>query len=114
MPANVVSRILKQVTPEKRRDINEILRYPENSAGSIMTTEYISLSPKMTVSEAFKCIRETGVDKETIYTCYVLSSFNRLLGLVSAKSLMLEKDENATIESLMQSNVITVTKKMDQ
>lgn len=114
MPANVVSRILKQVTPEKRRDINEILRYPENSAGSIMTTEYISLSPKMTVSEAFKRIRETGVDKETIYTCYVLSSFNRLLGLVSAKSLMLEKDENATIESLMQSNVITVTTKMDQ
>lgn len=114
MPANVVSRILKQVTPEKRRDINEILRYPENSAGSIMTTEYISLSPKMTVSEAFKRIRETGVDKETIYTCYVLSSFNRLLGLVSAKSLMLEKDENATIESLMQSNVITVNTKMDQ
>ncbi len=114
MPANVVSRILRQVTPEKRRDINEILRYPENSAGSIMTTEYISLSPKMTVSEAFKRIRETGVDKETIYTCYVLSSFNRLLGLVSAKSLMLEKDENATIESLMQSNVITVNTKMDQ
>ena len=114
MPANVVSRILRQVTPEKRRDINEILRYPENSAGSIMTTEYVSLSPKMTVSEAFKRIRETGVDKETIYTCYVLSSFNRLLGLVSAKSLMLEKDENATIESLMQSNVITVNTKMDQ
>ncbi len=114
MPANVVSRILRQVTPEKRRDINEILRYPENSAGSIMTTEYVSLSPRMTVSEAFKRIRETGVDKETIYTCYVLSSFNRLLGLVSAKSLMLEKDENATIESLMQSNVITVNTKMDQ
>lgn len=114
MPANVVSRILKQVTPEKRRDINEILRYPENSAGSIMTTEYVSLSPKMTVKEAFKRIRETGVDKETIYTCYVLSSFNRLLGLVSAKSLMLEKNEDATIESLMTSNVITVNTKMDQ
>lgn len=114
MPANVVSRILKQVTLEKRRDINEILRYPENSAGSIMTTEYVSLSPKMTVKEAFKRIRETGVDKETIYTCYVLSSFNRLLGLVSAKSLMLEKNEDATIESLMTSNVITVNTKMDQ
>jgi len=114
MPANVVSRILKQVTPEKRRDINEILRYPENSAGSIMTTEYVSLNPKMTVRDAFKRIRETGVDKETIYTCYVLSSFNRLLGLVSAKSLMLEKNEDATIESLMTSNVITVNTKMDQ
>ncbi len=114
MPANVVSRILKQVTPEKRRDINEILRYPENSAGSIMTTEYVSLSPKMTVKDAFKRIRETGVDKETIYTCYVLSSFNRLLGMVSAKSLMLEKNEDATIESLMTSNVITVNTKMDQ
>jgi len=114
MPANVVSRILQQVTPEKRRDINEILRYPENSAGSIMTTEYISLSPKMTVKEAFKRIRETGVDKETIYTCYVLSSFNKLLGLVSAKSLMLEKDDSTTIETLMKTNVITVNTKMDQ
>lgn len=114
MPANVVSRILKQVTPEKRRNINEILRYPENSAGSIMTTEYVSLRANMTISEAFKCIRETGVDKETIYTCYVLSSFNRLLGIVSAKSLMLAKDDNATVESVMETNLIKVTTKMDQ
>ena len=69
MPANVVQRILSQADPEMRRSINEILRYPENSAGSIMTTEYVSLRPNMTVEEAILRIRRTGVDKETIYTC---------------------------------------------
>lgn len=114
MPANVVSRILMHVTPDKRREINEILRFPENSAGSIMTTEYISLSPSMTVSQAFQKIRDTGVDKETIYTCYVLSRFNRILGLVSAKDLMLAKDQDTPVESLMTTNVITVSTMMDQ
>ena len=114
MPANVVSRILKHVTPDRRREINEILQFPENSAGSIMTTEYISLSADMTVSDAFQKIRETGVDKETIYTCYVLSRFNRILGLVSAKDLMLAKDPGVTMESLMTTNVITVSTLMDQ
>lgn len=71
MPANVVKRILDQADPQMRRDINEILKYPENSAGSIMTTEYISLKPDMTVDEAIKRIRENAIDKETIYTCYV-------------------------------------------
>lgn len=68
MPANVVKRILDQADPQMRRDINEILKYPENSAGSIMTTEYISLKPDMTVDEAIKRIRENAIDKETIYT----------------------------------------------
>ena len=71
MPANVVQRILSQAEPDMRKQINEILRYPEDSAGSIMTTEYVSLRPNMTVEEAILRIRRTGIDKETIYTCYV-------------------------------------------
>ena len=71
MPANVVKRILAQADPQMRKEINQVLRYPENSAGSIMTTEYVSLRPNMTVAEALNRIRKTGVDKETIYTCYV-------------------------------------------
>ena len=114
MPANVVSRILMHVTPDRRREINEILQFPENSAGSIMTTEFISLAPNMTVSQAFQRIRDTGVDKETIYTCYVLSRFNRILGLVSAKDLMLAKDQQVAVETLMTTNVITVSTMMDQ
>ena len=114
MPANVVSRILRHVTPDRRREINEILQFPENSAGSIMTTEYVSLTPSMTVSDAFRQIKETGVDKETIYTCYVLSRFNRILGLVSAKDLMLAKDPETKVESLMTTHVITVTTMTDQ
>ena len=81
MPANVVKRILAQASPDMRKEINEILRYPENSTGSIMTTEYISLRPEMTVTQAFERIRRTGVDKETIYTCYVTKE-RQLLGLV--------------------------------
>ena len=69
MPANVVKRILKHADPEMRKSINQILRYPENSAGSLMTTEYVSLRPKMTIEEAILRIRRQGVDKETIYTC---------------------------------------------
>ena len=88
MPANVVERILAQSTPQMRKDINQILRYPENSAGSIMTTEYVSLRPEMTVAEAILRIRRTGVDKETIYTCYVTKK-NQLLGYVTAKDLLL-------------------------
>ena len=78
MPANVVRRILRQADPQMRKEINEILRYPENSAGSIMTTEYVSLLPDMTVDEAILRIRRTGVDKETIYTCYVPVSYTHL------------------------------------
>ena len=107
MPANVVQRILTQAEPEMRKQINEILRYPENSAGSIMTTEYVSLRPNMTVEEAILRIRRTGIDKETIYTCYVTRG-HKLIGLVTVKDLLLCEDDEATIESIMQEHVISV------
>ena len=108
MPANVVQRILSQAEPEMRKQINEILRYPEDSAGSIMTTEYVSLRPNMTVGEAILRIRRTGIDKETIYTCYVTRG-HKLIGLTSVKDLLLCEDDDATIESIMQEHVITVS-----
>ena len=86
MPANVVKRILAQAAPDMRKEINEILRYPEDSAGSWMTTEYVSLRPDMNVGEAILRIRRTGVDKETIYTCYVTQD-RRLIGMVTVKDL---------------------------
>ncbi|MDD6483224.1 MAG: magnesium transporter [Clostridiales bacterium] len=89
MPANVVKRILANSTPEKRRQINEILKYPEDSAGSLMTIEYISLRLKMTVKEAIKRIKRTISDKETIYTCYVTDDNRKLLGYVSVKNLLI-------------------------
>ena len=97
MPANVVRRILSQADPEMRKNINEILRYPENSAGSIMTTEYVSLRPSMTVEESILRIRRTGVDKETIYTCYVTKD-RMLIGLVTVKELLLAQDDEMSIE----------------
>ena len=113
MPANVVKRILAQVSPGMRKEINEILQYPENSTGSIMTTEYISLRPDMTVTQAFERITRTGVDKETIYTCYVTKE-RQLLGLVTVKDLLLCPDKSTKIEDLMNPNVITVTTLTDQ
>ena len=115
MPANVVQRILAQSDPQMRKEINEILQYPENSAGSVMTTEYVSLNPNMTVGDAILRIRQTGVDKETIYTCYVLK--NRLLiGTVTVKDLLLAPSDMQTIDSVMDSggNLITVTTHTDQ
>ncbi len=108
MPANVVRRILSQATPEMRKDINEILRYPENSAGSIMTTEYVALRSQMTVGDAIAHIRRTGVDKETIYTCYVTKE-RSLVGLISVKDLLLAKDDDEKISDIMETNVISVT-----
>ena len=105
MPANVVKRILAQADPEMRKDINEILRYPENSAGSVMTTEYITLRPDMTVKEAILRIRRTGFDKETIYTCYV-TSYSKLIGFLTVKDLLLEQDEDTLIKEIMDQNVI--------
>ena len=105
MPANVVQRILSQAEPEMRKQINEILRYPEDSAGSIMTVEYVSLRPAMTVNEAFTRIRRTAIDKETIYTCYVTDAANKLLGCVSAKTLMISAPETK-ISEIMDENVI--------
>ena len=113
MPANVVQRILTQAEPEMRKQINEILRYPEDSAGSIMTTEYVSLRPNMTVEEAILRIRRTGIDKETIYTCYVTRG-HKLIGLVTVKDLLLCEDDEATIESIMQEHVISVNTLDDQ
>jgi len=113
MPANVVKRILKQADPEMRKMINDILNYPKDSAGSIMTTEYVSLRPAMTVSEAIKHIRRTGVDKETIYTCYVSSSNRMLIGQISLRTLLLS-DEDDVIRDIMEQNPIYVTTTDDQ
>ena len=114
MPANVVKRILKNVDPEMRSSINQILRYPENSAGSIMTTEYVSLRPNMTVEEAILRIRRQGVDKETIYTCYVTGSDRTLMGLVTVKDLLLAEDDETPISEIMLTNLISVTTRTDQ
>ena len=114
MPANVVNRILKNANPEMRKSINQILRYPEYSAGSIMTTEFVSLRANMTVEEAILRIRRQGVDKETIYTCYVLAKDRKLIGIVTVKDLLLAADDEMTIEELMLTNVIYVNTKTDQ
>ncbi len=113
MPANVVRRILQQADPEMRQSINQILRYPENSAGSIMTTEYVSLRSDMTVEEAILRIRRQGVDKETIYTCYVTKD-RTLIGLVTVKDLLLAEDDETKIEDIMETNLISVTTQTDQ
>ncbi|MBE6624184.1 MAG: magnesium transporter [Ruminococcaceae bacterium] len=105
MPANVVRRIIKNSSPEARKSINEILKYPVDSAGSIMTTEYVRLDEDITVEDALKRIRRTGVDKETIYTCYVTKPNRTLLGYVTAKTLLLSDDEQF-ISDIMETNVI--------
>ncbi|MBQ2925968.1 MAG: magnesium transporter, partial [Ruminiclostridium sp.] len=113
MPANVVKRILKQADPEMRKMINEILKYPEDSAGSIMTTEYVSLRPVMTAEEAIKRIRRTGVDKETIYTCYVTDNNRKLVGMVTLRTLLLAEEDDK-VEDIMEDNVISVSTLEDQ
>lgn len=113
MPANVVKRILRQTDPDVRKQINEILKYPEDSAGSIMTTEFVILRPQMTAEEAIKRIRRTGIDKETIYTCYVADNQSKLIGIVTIKSLLLAEDDDL-IEDLMETNVISVNTLDDQ
>ncbi len=113
MPANVVKRILRHADPEMRSGINQILRYPENSAGSIMTTEYVSLRPNMTVEEAILRIRRQGVDKETIYTCYVTTG-RVLVGLVTVKDLLLCDNDEAQIKDIMLTNVISVDTHTDK
>ena len=114
MPATVVRRILEQADPEMRSSINQILRYPENSAGSIMTTEYVALRPSMTVEESITRIRRQGVDKETIYTCYVIDIDRTLLGLVTVKDLLLCEDDDTQISDIMLTNLISVTTQDDQ
>lgn len=105
MPANVVSRILRHSDMETRKNINELLNYPKDSAGSIMTIEYVDLKKTMTVKEAINRIRTTGVDKETIYTCYVTGTHRKLLGLVSVKTLLLSPND-AILEDIMETNII--------
>lgn len=105
MPANVVRRIINNSTNDARKTINEILKYPDDSAGSIMTTEYVRLEESITVEDALKRIRRTGVDKETIYTCYVTKPDRTLLGYVTAKTLLLSDDEQI-ISDIMETNLI--------
>ena len=106
MPANVVSRILKTASPSVRKQINELLKYPEDSAGSIMTVEYVSLNKDLTVTEAFKKIRREGVHKETVYTCYVTEK-RQLIGTVSVRDLLIAS-EDEVISEIMETNVISV------
>ncbi len=106
MPANVVKRILANSSPENRKQINSLLEYPDDSAGSIMTTEYVSLPASATVEDAFDKIRRTGVNKETVYTCYVTDRKKRLIGVVTVRDMLLaEKTE--LIAHIMDENVIT-------
>lgn len=106
MPANVVARILQSAHPNTRQQLNELLKYPEDSAGSIMTVEYVSLNKNKTVAEAFQKIRREGIDKETVYTCYVTEK-RKLLGTVSVKDLLLA-DETELVGNIMVSNVVAV------
>lgn len=107
MPANVVSRILSSTDPDTRKQINELLNYPKDSAGSVMTTEFVYLHRDLTVREAFEQIRKIGLVKETVYTCYVISSHRRLVGRVTVLD-MLVADEDTKIEDIMETNVIFV------
>ena len=107
MPANLVNRLLRNAHREKREIINRLLQYPENSAGSIMTTEYVVLSEDDTVREAFDEIRTTGIDKETIYTCYVVRRDHLLIGVVSVKKLILSKSYQR-IGDIMDTGVLFV------
>ena len=112
MPASVVSRILRNTGAETRQQINELLNYPKDSAGSIMTTEFVSLRPDATVSDCFQRIRREGVDKETIYTCYV--THNRvLMGVVTVRQLLLA-DAGTRVRDIMEDHVISVETAMDR
>jgi len=113
MPANVVKRVLQNLNEDKRRLINQVLQYPEDSAGSIMTTEYVDLREDATVREAFDNIRSTGVNKETIYTCYVIRRDRILVGVVSAKTLMLSNPQDR-IGDIMDTNPIFAHTTEDQ
>lgn len=112
LPANLVTRILDVVDSDKRNLINQLLKFPEDSAGSIMTTEYVSLKKSMTIGETMRHIKEVGIHKETIYTCYVLED-RKLIGIVSAKDLM-TLDDNTLIQDIMETEIISVNTHADQ
>ena len=107
MPATVVKRILKVASPDVRKAVNELLKYPEDSAGSIMTTEFVRLRKSYTVEQSLEIIRSVGVNKETIYTCYVTDDKNHLIGIVTAKDLLLS-ERSEIIDEIMEDNVISV------
>lgn len=113
LPANVVKRVMRTATPETRKLINQYLHYPENSAGSIMTAEFIDLKKYMSVRESIARIRRIGEDKETIYICFVTSADRKLEGIVTVKDLLLAEDDTV-IENLMDTNVIFATTTEDQ
>lgn len=113
LPATVVRRVLKNTTPDTRKLINQFLNYPENSAGSIMTAEYVGLKKNMTVEQSFAYIRHHGVDSETIYTCYVMDEKRHLEGVVTVKELLMNAYE-ARLETIMDTHVIKVTTTEDQ
>ena len=113
MPSNVVKRILKSVNKEERNTINELLKYPADSAGSIMTTEFIDLKVNMTVDKAFEKIKKIGLKKETVYTCYVLDVRREIIGIVDIKDLLLA-DRDILIRDIMETNVISVNTLDDQ
>ncbi len=113
MPANVVTKVLGNTPANERKLINEFLRYPEDSAGSIMTIEYVGLKPEMTVRESLEHIKKIGMDKETIYTCYVENEYKMLIGFVSLRTLVVS-DENKLIKDIMVEDVISVNTLEDQ
>ena len=113
MPANVVKRLLENASPETRRDINHLLRYPEDSAGSIMTVEYVDLKENLTVEGAIDRIRRVGLDSETINICYVLDAQRKLLGTVALRYLLLSQPDE-TIGDIMHENVVSVHTHTDQ
>lgn len=113
MPASVVRRLLANASPETRRDINHLLKYPEDSAGSIMTVEFADLKENITVKQAIERIREIGIDKETINTCYVLDLQRKIMGTVSLRVLLLSNPD-AIVGDIMEENVITVNTLDDQ
>ena len=113
MPANVVKRILRHSDPEMRKSINEILKYPEDSAGSIMTTEYVDLKAHMTVEDALKRIRRTGPDKETINVCYVVDEGRHLIGLLTIRTILLAEEDDV-IGDIMERHLIAVQTLDDQ
>ena len=113
MPANIVKKLLAAASPDTRRDINNLLRYPEDSAGSIMTVEFVDLKENLTVEQAIQRIRNVGVDSETINICYVLDSRRTLLGTVALRYLLLSQPDEI-IGDIMNENVISLTTLMDQ
>ncbi|MDD3400921.1 MAG: magnesium transporter [Eubacteriales bacterium] len=113
MPANVVKRILQQADAETRKQINEILKYPEDSAGSIMTTEFVELRPHMTVADAIKSIRRSGIEKETINTCYITMPDRTLSGQITIRAIIIADDDDL-VEDIMEQHVISVSTMDDQ